>query len=82
MLKSKNVITVTNVESIYMGWRNQIEISDKDGNEVTIDLEDDMILGLSEKIGKKADEIRESRIEAARKQLEELNESESTDTDS
>jgi hypothetical protein len=78
MLKSKQVLTFSNVEDIYLGWSNQLEVSDNQGNELTIEMNDKLIIKLAEKLGKKADEIRAERIEAARQQLEELNESTET----
>ena len=62
MLKTKQVLTFSNVENIHLGWSNQLEVSDNETNYLIIELDDELIIKLAAKLGKKADEIRAERI--------------------
>lgn len=77
MIKSKQVLTLTDVDSIYCGWSNQIEVSG-DGFECSIELNEELLLRLADKLADKAKEVREKRLEEARETLEALNESTET----
>jgi len=65
MLKTKQVLTFSNVENIHLGWSNQLEMSDNETNYLIVELDDELIINLAAKLGKKADEIRAERIEDA-----------------
>jgi len=45
---------------VYLGWNN-IQFSDLNDNEVRIEISDDQLLALSDKLLKKATEIRKDR---------------------
>jgi len=45
---------------VYIGWNN-IQFSDLNANEVRIEISDDQLLALSDKLLKKATEIRKDR---------------------
>lgn len=78
MLKTKQSVTFTNVESIYVGWSNQLEASDANGNEVSLELNDELVCRLADKLAEKAKEIREKQVQEARETLEALDESTET----
>lgn len=76
-IKSWQCVTIKDVESIHCGWNNQLELSGE-GFECTVELNEELLLRLADKLAEKAKEIREKRLEEARETLEALDESTET----
>ena len=60
-MKVKQVVEAK-FHSFRVGW-GSLEFEDVNGNSISIDVSDDQILSMAEKIGRKADEIKEERAE-------------------
>ena len=52
----------TKFSSFYCGW-GSLEFEDPAGNKISIDISDDDILAMAEKLGRKVDEIQKDRAE-------------------
>lgn len=72
-MKVKQTVEIT-ADTIYCGWRG-LEINDRNGDEVTIDLTDDQLESLYERLATKVAENRTKKLEKLREQLEEAEES-------
>lgn len=60
-MKVKQVVE-TKFHNFYVGW-GSLEFTDLNDNKISIDVSDDQILLMAEKIGRKADEIKKERAE-------------------
>ena len=60
-MKVKQVVE-TKFHNFYVGW-GSLEFEDVNGNKISIDVSDDQILSMAEKIGRKTDEIKKERAE-------------------
>ena len=60
-MKVKQVVE-TKFHNFYVGW-GSLEFEDINSNKISIDISDDQILTMAEKIGRKADEIKKERAE-------------------
>lgn len=60
-MKVKQVVE-TKFYNFYVGW-GSLEFTDLNDNKISIDISDDQILTMAEKIGRKADEIKKERAE-------------------
>lgn len=59
--------------SVYCSYKG-LEFTDADGNEITILMNDDEYLELYKSVSRKAERIKEDRLEEARKELDFANE--------
>ena len=57
-----NQVVVTSFNSFYVGW-GSLEFEDSNGNKISIDISDDQMLAMAEKLGRKVDEIKKDRAE-------------------
>lgn len=60
-MKVKQVVE-TKFHNFYVGW-GSLEFEDINSNKISIDISDDQILTMAEKIGRKADDIKKERAE-------------------
>ena len=60
-MKVKQVVEAK-FHSFYVGW-GSLEFEDVNGNKISIDISDDQILTVAEKIGRKVDDIKKERAE-------------------
>lgn len=67
----KTIVECT-ADSIYLGWRDELEVTDSEGNTVTIKLTAEQIADLAETATRKVKEHKEKQLEKLREELEEL----------